>query len=190
VLLSEAGFEVAEASNGLEAYEKYKIQPPNLIFLDMNMPVMNGFEFVIKIRLEEKETHLPIIALTASAFDENRNEMLKAGMDDYIRKPFKIQEIFDVLQTFLHVQYVYCDDKVKAEVKIGKVTTESLACIPKNLIRRMHESALKADLDMLLEIIGETAQLSPELSISLREMAKKYRYGELIKLFQERVENE
>jgi two-component system, sensor histidine kinase and response regulator len=111
-ILSSVGFELKEAVNGQEAIELWQTWQPHLIFMDMRMPVMDGQESTQQIRMLEKgmedgETQTKILALSASAFAEQREAMLSAGCDDFISKPFKTQEIFEKIAQHLNVQYLY-----------------------------------------------------------------------------------
>jgi signal transduction histidine kinase/ActR/RegA family two-component response regulator len=98
-LLEDAGYEVDVVEDGLKAIEAFRSASYNLILMDIQMPTMDGFEATEKIRDMEKETgrHTPIIAMTAYAMKEDREKCLTAGMDDYISKPFKEKEFFEML---------------------------------------------------------------------------------------------
>ncbi len=183
-LLSKAGFEVAEASDGREAVKLFKERTPHLVFLDMRMPVMDGYAAIKKMKSLQKD--IPVIAVTASAFDENRKKMNDAGIDGYIRKPYKIQEIYDVLKSKLGVQYAYAKAPAGRSDKAGKITEEALRGLPENLAGRMLEAAVRVDLDRLLELIDEAAETAPALSAKLRVMAKSFRYDEIINLLKKR----
>jgi serine/threonine protein kinase len=78
---------IIEANNGKEAVEYFKTEKPDIIFMDVQMPEMNGYEAVTEIRSLEKESRVPIIALTAATVKGEREKCLKAGMDDYLTKP-------------------------------------------------------------------------------------------------------
>ncbi len=184
-ILQKTGFEVDEASDGREALEKVKIRHPDLIFLDMRMPVMDGYEAIKEIKSMENSANIPIISVTASAFTENEKEMLETGADGYIRKPYKINEIFDIIQSFLDVRYIYGLASGAEEEEV-KIEIEAIKKLPDDLVRRLLEATLRADLDLFLEIIGEASDISPDLSTGLRKLAKRYRYDELIKLLSER----
>ncbi|MBD2021964.1 response regulator [Leptolyngbya sp. FACHB-36] len=112
-LLTKIGFEPREAVNGQAAIDLWQTWKPHLIFMDLQMPVMNGYEATQQIRTWEAETtcseaiRTKILALTASAFAEQRQDMLAAGCDDFIRKPFKVQEIFEKIAHHLAVKYLY-----------------------------------------------------------------------------------
>jgi PAS domain S-box-containing protein len=106
VMLTSVGFELEEAKDGNETIEKFKAWSPDLILLDMRMPVMDGYETIRGIRaIEEKKT--PIIAVTASAFQEDKQKTKDSGADGYLRKPFKEHEVFERIESYLDVQYVY-----------------------------------------------------------------------------------
>ncbi len=99
-LLQKQGHVVVVASNGAEAVEATVVNKFDLIFMDIQMPVMNGYDATRSIRMREQktETHTPIIALTASAMKGDREECFSAGMDDYISKPLKIKDITEAIR--------------------------------------------------------------------------------------------
>ena len=91
------------ADNGLIATEKYQEFAPDLILMDIQMPVMDGFNATEKIREIEKENGLPackIVALTANALPQDRKRCFEAGMDDFITKPFKFKDLERILVEF------------------------------------------------------------------------------------------
>ncbi len=95
--------EILLAENGQEAVDKYGEFKPDLVLMDIQMPVMDGFMATRKIRKFEEENNLSrtkIVALTANALEEEKNKCFEAGMDDFIAKPFKINDIKKLLATF------------------------------------------------------------------------------------------
>ncbi len=87
-LIGKHGYKTDEAKNGLEAVEKHQANHYDLILMDCQMPVMDGFEATRRIRENEKnQAHVPIIAMTGNAFDSDRQKCFEAGMDDFISKP-------------------------------------------------------------------------------------------------------
>ena len=100
--LSSQGYSVFVADNGARAVQLIENADPHIILLDMLMPVMDGLEATRHIREQEKETglHLPIIALTAHAMPDDREKCLRAGMDDYVSKPVRRQELYAALEAF------------------------------------------------------------------------------------------
>ncbi|MEJ2044706.1 MAG: response regulator, partial [Reinekea sp.] len=108
-LLEAVGFEVKIANNGKEGVELFQSWKPDLIWMDRLMPVMDGLEATQRIRELPQGKDVKIIALTASAFQEERNEMLKGGADDCLSKPYRATEIYASVAKYLGVEYLYED---------------------------------------------------------------------------------
>jgi PAS domain S-box-containing protein len=119
-LLKPIGFEVREAKNGKEAITLWQEWQPHLIWMDMRMPKLDGYEATKIIRKLSQEQNKPviIIALTASVFEEEQTEIKAAGCDEMVRKPLQPQIIFDKLSEFLKVQYIYNDNKITPPKKL------------------------------------------------------------------------
>ena len=101
-ILERAGHTVTIAVNGEEAAEMYLASGFDLVLMDVHMPVLDGFEATARIREMErsKGTHTPLIALTANAMDGDRERCLRAGMDGYISKPVRRDELLDTIAQF------------------------------------------------------------------------------------------
>ncbi len=101
LILNMGGYNPIEANNGNEAVEKYASIKPQLIFMDVHMPDIDGLTATKIIRSMETDTRVPIIALTADAMKGDREKCIDAGMDDYITKPFKQKEIYSMIEKHL-----------------------------------------------------------------------------------------
>lgn len=101
--LRKFGISAQPVSNGVEALEALSRGSYDLVLMDCQMPEMDGFQATQKIRAMEKKTgqHIPIVALTANAFEEDRERCLAAGMDAYLAKPLRREQLMAVLQQFL-----------------------------------------------------------------------------------------
>jgi PAS domain S-box-containing protein len=105
-LLNRMGFRVLEAANGMEALDILSHQQPALIFMDVNMPEMDGFTTTRLIRrLPNPAGATPIVALTADAMEEDREKCLEAGMNNFISKPFRINEIESAIRLHIGAQF-------------------------------------------------------------------------------------
>jgi CheY-like chemotaxis protein len=113
-LLAPIGFEVREAENGQAAIAIWESWEPHLIWMDMQMPVLNGYEATQRIKSHLKGQATVIIALTASTLEEERAIVLSAGCDDFVRKPFREEVMFDKIAQYLGVRYVYEEKDVEA----------------------------------------------------------------------------
>jgi CheY-like chemotaxis protein len=96
-MLEQMGYRADLASNGLEAIESITRQPYDVIFMDVQMPEMDGLEATRKIRVMGEFTQPRIVAMTANAMQGDRELCLAAGMDDYISKPIRVNELVDAL---------------------------------------------------------------------------------------------
>jgi CheY-like chemotaxis protein len=103
-ILESFGCNVETATDGTEAVERFASGEFSLIFMDCQMPVMDGFEATAEIRKQEERSghHVPIVALTASAIEGDREHCLASGMDDYVTKPFTAEQMKSVLTTWLN----------------------------------------------------------------------------------------
>jgi signal transduction histidine kinase/CheY-like chemotaxis protein len=127
LMLKKLGIIADLAENGQEALEKIQISTYDLIFMDCQMPILDGYETTKQIRRLEKNknTYTPIIALTANAMQDEQKKCFTSGMDDYIAKPFKRLDLVEKLQQYLvkntniekHNNDVYFDKNVIAELR-------------------------------------------------------------------------
>ena len=106
-LLTQLGFEVRTANNGLEGINVWREWQPHLILMDMRMPVMNGHEATKQIKATTQGQATVVVALTASVLEEERSIVLSEGCDDFVRKPFRQEEIVEVLTKYLGVRFLY-----------------------------------------------------------------------------------
>jgi PAS domain S-box-containing protein len=179
-LLTPVGFEIRLATNGVEAVQQFEEWRPQLILMDFRMPVMDGHEAIRRIRSMAGGETPKIIAVTASAMDDNRQELMEIGADDFIGKPFREAELFQKIHLHLGVEYVYAQDpSAAAAEEPAELTLESLAGLPQDLVHTMHEAVLAADLDQLLETITEIEARDPGVARGLRRLAEGFQYQKL-----------
>lgn len=179
-LLVPLGFEVREAVNGQEALDLLEEWSPHLIWMDMQMPVMDGYEATRRIRGRENAVgETIIIALTASALETDREIVLEAGCDDFVRKPFKEQLLFDKMSQYLGVKYCYesqaniteaaesKQDNLSEASPIIELTLEALQVMPANWITQLHQAAVSGDDFLIGELVQEIPQPHSALANSL-----------------------
>jgi len=92
--LRAAGFEVCEAQDGRQAIEQARETKPDIIVMDLSMPVMDGISSTRELKTDPRTRHIPVIILTARAQPEDMVVALDAGAQDYLRKPFDVQELY------------------------------------------------------------------------------------------------
>lgn len=99
-ILEGHGYETLEAANGLEALEQIEEKTPDLVLMDIQMPLIDGFETVSKLRKDDRFAKLPVIALTAYAMSGDEEKALMAGFDGYLSKPMDVAQLLQYLQHF------------------------------------------------------------------------------------------
>ena len=101
--LSKRGFEVIPASNGQEALDLVSAQKPDLILMDMEMPVMDGREATRRLKADEVHQKIPVIALTSNSLPGDREMAMNAGCDDYDTKPVDFPRLLEKIQSHLRI---------------------------------------------------------------------------------------
>jgi two-component system, sensor histidine kinase and response regulator len=155
-LLTNMGFAVREAANGREGVSLWSNWNPNLILMDIHMPVMNGIDATIQIKTQNAS--IPIIALTASAFEERKLEVLEAGCDDFLSKPIKDTLLFDKIARYLPVTYIYreAESSQKAPtINNQNLKPEDLSFMPPQWLKKVNHAASQLDEDSLRDLITE-----------------------------------
>lgn len=121
--LHNQGFHTVQAKNGKQAIEMYQKEKPDLIFMDIIMPVMNGIEATTQIRLDT-HSNIPIIATTASVFEDEDKKLFESGFTDILIKPFQETEIFEKILKYLNINidvYTESPDENQLEETIKSV---------------------------------------------------------------------
>ncbi len=189
-LLNPFGFDLREAENGQEAIDIWDTWEPHLIWMDMRMPVMDGYEATKKIREAEEQSPIPIIAVTASSFEEEQAVVLSAGCNDSLRKPFTDAEVFDMLHKHLGVRFIYKEEKQAAlrqaqDSAIDNNQTsikEALAALPAEWLTTLKQGACRADFLLLASMIEQIHEQDPRLAGALAQLAEDFEYDEILTL--------
>ncbi|TRW95268.1 response regulator [Candidatus Methylobacter oryzae] len=181
-ILIDAGFQVREAENGQQAVKLFEQWRPHLIWMDMRMPLMDGYEATAKIRQLQGGDDVKIIALTASAFKEQHARIVDAGCDEVLHKPFHIPEIFAELAKHLEVRFVYLDAPVLVPSPVPETTVEMLAKLPLDLRQQLHEAALNLDMEETNAIIERIRALAPDVADGFQGLAQQYQFDRIIHL--------
>jgi PAS domain S-box-containing protein len=188
-LLSCVGFVVREATNGKEGIEVWKSWNPHLIFMDMQMPVMDGYEATRWIKDQPHGHQTPIIALTTSAFEEQLHRVLLAGCDDFIYKPFRENDIFEKISEYLGVQYVYeaspqasTSSPIQLPVPSHTLDIESLKNMPVEWIDHLHQAAVEADAELILNLAQQIPASSITLAQALTDLVNRFQFEKITDL--------
>src|SRR5688572_24186957 len=183
-LLAPVGFEIRMATNGAEAVREFEQWRPHLILMDFRMPVMDGHEAIRRIRAMAGGKEPKVIAVTASAMDENRQQLMEIGADDFIGKPFRETELFQKIHAHVGVEYVYAETPTTADSEdAADLAPGCLAGWPQDVIHPMRDAVVTADLDLLLAKIRDVEARDPRTARGLRRLAEGFQYQKLLDLF-------
>ena len=184
-LLVPFGFDVKEAANGSEAVDIYTEWQPDLIFMDMRMPVMDGYEATRRIKVAAGEKPCPVLAVTASVLEEDKALVLEAGCDDFIRKPFKDGELFEAIARYLGAEFIYEEPGETARSEVEPLTAEALAALPSELLTTLEDRLLTLDQEELKETIDAIATHSPLVARQLERLVNGFAYEAIFNLIEE-----
>ncbi len=214
-LLTSAGFEVCEATNGLEAIALWESWAPHLIWMDMLMPVMDGYEATRQIKTREKDrgrwgdgemgtggdgknsqspiTKTIIIALSANAFEEDRTVVWSSGCDDFIIKPFQEETFFEKIARYLGVRYIYEEPVIiSSEVKPQDEESPSedhlkvyLSQMPAEWLTELYQEAITGSDCHIFQLIEQIPSNYAPLRHTLMDWANNFRFDRVIKLIQQ-----
>jgi PAS domain S-box-containing protein len=187
-LLTSAGFVTLEAVNGQEAIGALERWKPAAILMDLRMPVMDGYEAIRRVRTSDEK--VPIIAVSASAFDDDRHEAISLGANQFITKPFRAAEVFDCLSALLHVDYVFGEEasslRLRGPERPSSRTPERRVWtqlrLPPELAEQIRQATANARWERLVELIDGLAPEQPEAAAHLRQLADAFEYETLLRL--------
>ncbi len=206
-LLTTVGFEVREAINGQEAVAVWEAWKPHLVWMDMRMPVMDGYEATRRIKpkaqklvpsassgqaLSQSKGRKPkietvIIALTAHAFEEERAAILAAGCDDFVRKPFQEAEIFAKMAEHLGVRYVY-EELAPPDERAGDtqlqtaLTPADLVVLPSDWVADLRQAAMQGEVEWLLELVDQIESEYTLLARVSTQLVHEFRFDKIVAL--------
>jgi PAS domain S-box-containing protein len=180
-LLKNIGVNVIEAENGLIALQETRKHLPNIIFMDIRMPVMDGREAIAKIVEEFGQDRFKIVAITASAMQHDREQFFKLGSHEVVLKPFRANQVFECLKNLLNIDYIYSETLPNdSESKVTHDMDYSQIHIPKAIHQSLKEAAklhhvtgIRQSLPRLIESGEEGEKLADNLTLCLNSYDMK-----------------
>lgn len=144
---------------------------------------MDGYESTRQIKATAKGQATVVIALTASAFEEDRETILSAGCADVVRKPFRKAEIFDMLTKHLGVRYVYGEQIGPAAAQ--PPTPAALRALPAGWLSELQKATVRADLNQILSLADQIRPQNPALAQALADLAGDFEYKKILALIEQ-----
>ncbi|WP_136810251.1 PAS domain S-box protein [Desulfosediminicola flagellatus] len=186
-MLMPLGFEIEEAENGEQCLQKIAKRTPDLILLDLRMPVMDGFEALKQIRNNPATQELPVIAISASVSPKKIKEVMASGCNNYISKPFKKTNLLKILGETLNLEWLFTEQKRPAKAdKTLRGPDTPLSKLPDDIIREIVTHAERGSVRKLQEIadtISTSATIDTEWQHVLIPLIRKYKFQEILDIF-------
>jgi CheY-like chemotaxis protein len=186
-LLAPLGFDVREAGNGHEAVTIAQAWQPHLIWMDLRMPLLDGYAAAQQIKAAAPAPPPVIIAVSASSAADARATVLAAGCDDFIRKPFRDSEIFAALARYLGVRYVYADAEPaiaahssRPRAADGNLDAAALAALPADVLEELERAIVDADPVLIGQRIAQVRTQSATLADALTVRVDRFEHTHIL----------
>ncbi len=180
-LLEPVGFKVRTAEDGKQGVQLFQNWKPHFIWMDQRMPVMDGMQATRRIRELPGGKAVKIVAVTASVFPQQRNEMLDAGMDDHVSKPYRASEVYDCLSKHLGVKYIY-EDEPELKQQDETLTGNMLEELSEELRNEFINALELLDRSRIEAVVQQIAMQNPALEKTLNRLVENYNYPAILKL--------
>jgi PAS domain S-box-containing protein len=183
-MLVQVGFQVYEACNGREAVDAFADCKPHAILMDVRMPVMNGLEATRLIKTLPGGQEVPIMAVTASALEDDKQLVLDAGMRAYIRKPVGREELLMVLAREVQVQYLFDTEGARDEARAWGAAPslpdrQALDDLPDAWRADMRKALETGQMSVMKKLLESMRPRYPDLVQQLHVLVKEYDYERL-----------
>jgi signal transduction histidine kinase/CheY-like chemotaxis protein len=188
-LLTSVGFQPRTATNGQEAIALWQSWQPDLIWMDMRMPIIDGYEATRQIKQQSNVKRTVIIAITASAFEEQKAKILDAGCDDLVAKPFTEQVIFDKLTQYLGVKFIYQLESNQQDIASTNnlnqsLSAKDLANLSPTLVNDLNQAAIAIDAEQIIQLMTQIPPTQQHVAQGISEMLNNYDFDAIINLTQ------
>jgi len=181
-LMTNLGLEVQVVENGEQCLQLFQDWHPDLIWMDRRMPVMDGEEASRRIRQLPGGDKVKIVTVTASVFKEQQEELLNAGMDGFVRKPYRFEEIYDCLARQLSVEYIYNEEPSVAAVQEAALDASMLTALPVRQRRELSEALVSLNVERIATVISQIGENDTVLGQVLGRLADNFDYPAILNI--------
>ncbi len=172
--LEPLGFKCESAVNGLDAIEKAKSWRPELVLMDVVMPKMGGVEATQAIKTDEETKHIKIIAISASAMEEEKNLILQNGADGFLPKPFNENQLLQQIKEVLQLEYIYLTNSENEDVRKSTISKEDVLAIPPQLREKIHYLATIGDRNELRKLLDDSDRIPKSIHAQMIESIDQF----------------
>jgi PAS domain S-box-containing protein len=187
-LLNSVGFSVRGVDNGEAAIRSWEEWNPRLILMDVHMPVMDGLEATQRIKADLRGKETIIVALTASALDDDRRAVSQSGADAFLAKPCLEDELLEKMRALLHIAYDYEEPSRPEDLPLAPaaaLSAERIEQLPRELIEEIRDATLSGNKKLLDRLILKVPEAGDaEAARALQDLADKYEYDALTRLLE------
>jgi polar amino acid transport system substrate-binding protein len=186
-MLGNLGFTVRDACNGKEALEVFAQWKPRILLIDLIMPVMGGRETIRRLRAMPDGKEVAVIVLTASTMGDDKGDILAEGADDFLRKPFREDDLLQAIHEHGHVEFEYDDGAMDVDLAVLTVAAAhaAAAALPAGLARQLQSVIMRGAIGEAKTLAAEIALHHPGLGKLILQRAGDYRLNELQSLWNE-----
>ena len=197
--LEPLGFTVCEAENGEQAIALWSSWSPDFIWMDLQMPVMNGYQATRHIRDRERQEQrpcpIPIVALTASVLDENRTSIQDVGCNELVYKPVTQDTLLQKMADYLGIEYLY--ESVREEITINEfsdspnldLTLEDLVMMPIDWIIQLNQATTQADEESIVDLVATLPPAQAPLGDAISSLVARYHFEQLLEATAEAIDH-
>jgi signal transduction histidine kinase/DNA-binding NarL/FixJ family response regulator len=182
--LADLKIEVIKAVDGKDGLGKVREYLPDIIFMDMRMPIMNGEEAIQAIHKEFGEGRFKIVIITASAFDQDRIKYIPLGVNEFITKPFRMEQIARCLDELLDVEFEY-DEVTEEEFSNHSEPDYAKISLPDELFQKLKDAAEMSNITTLEKIIDKIQQIDEnchELGVHIKKILGRYQMDKIVEI--------
>ena len=178
----------------MEILEKISRFQPHLALIDLVMPNLGGIEMIRRVRQTTFSQKLPLIAVSASTFKETQLKCMEAGCDDFLPKPVKINQLLELLEKYLKLEWIYAkndEGHISAPKDDLKPASLEIVLPPIETMAMLHELALDGDIGDLLEQLNHLEQGNEQFQpfvAKLRQQAKQYQLDAICQFLAQHLE--
>jgi PAS domain S-box-containing protein len=187
-ILSDIGFLTTHAVDGRDALTKFNESMPDLIVMDAQLPEMDGYAAIRQIRKLQAGKAIPIIGVSASAFEEDRQRMLDAGADDFLAKPLSMESLYASIGAVGGARYYYYAEPETSDLPSSSHNPSPVElrrhaeALPADVLEKIRQATINADFDRVIDIVNETPDMDAPLNNTLRVMAEQYEATKIMSL--------
>lgn len=188
-ILSLPGFELREVEDGKAAIALWQSWKPDLILMDIQMPGMNGYDATRCIREIEQAQGVarptPIIAVTASAFEDQQQEAIASGCNDIVTKPFKSNRIFEKIASYVPVRYLYDTTPLTATTSLSsepssiRLEASALEAMPLSWVQALHQAATQGNDLWISELLADIPTEHRVLERALNYLIQEFEFEQI-----------